>query len=1006
MTIGYRPHTHRATAPDALALAIMHVDKSRESSAQSTDSEQAGTRSAESASTSSLGGSAAAAARVLAAWQDRATSSADEAAAVAAVAAAAAVGEPSALWPTAQSPVALHHSAAPTPTPRGSGLMPHMRENSAPVAGSAHDTQRADMGLLALLNSAAAYVAESADSRHAEAYRATSDLLPGAALTLSSINDNFNQASAAAAAAAAAADDSRASYSSAYDAQFSSAAYQDLAQALQHIAATSAGPESGVPRASDTDGQPPPLGTRPFPGGTSMDSGTMAVAAAVAGVCPDLVAPGGDQSKRKRRDGGRELAPLAKRRSSSAADHGRSSTGGSGEMRRMARKWTEEETESLLQGCSKYGVGAWKKILDDPTFAFNNRTSVDLKDRFRTIRAQECAQNPAAKVSRKNNGKVPDVVWPLPPGSQRLQGLHRVQRKPTRNYSADEDRRLLLGVLRHANHWTKIAADTDLHLGHRPGQSLRDRLRNAFPEVFELFGYVIPKKERADRERVATPGPQSSQDHPPLSATSKRKAATGSKRLDGDIPDHIRERIMAILHSLNASLDPHPIPDDDDNDDDDDSGGDSDADSGATSHHGSCAPSSRHTSEAADDGRARARHPAASRVASTGSKGSAASRSPGSGPAASDSGKGRRRASTRGGRAPARSGSDSALKRPNAAGGSRQDGRGGLGFATEMVASGVHSAPTHGAAEQMAQHHRNLMGDFLSPSAFLRQIGTMTPTDQLDALALEGRITSGYSTPTHSSKRRHSIQANFNEALAAAAAAAAMGRSGIGSGLGFFHTGIPGLEHAGIDANGLPINTADSMRRMTVAGPVGADPYLFPRLPDEDAAVAAAVAAAADMSAQLSSAQQTARVPDGCVGQTVDTSGAGALSEHSAPVSAYVHGQDHLGHRGQFRSAQRLLRANGVADDNSIGLSSASAGDGSMDMDALTQLGEWFPGFGSGGIGWGVAGTSAAGTSSGGGADISRLCNESIDPNMLDAGHGAAGHDASQTHTRRRSQFD
>ncbi|PIA16502.1 hypothetical protein COEREDRAFT_30427, partial [Coemansia reversa NRRL 1564] len=56
------------------------------------------------------------------------------------------------------------------------------------------------------------------------------------------------------------------------------------------------------------------------------------------------------------------------------------------DIRRAARKWTDEETENLLQGCSKYGVGAWKKILDDPTFAFNSRTSVDLKDRFRTIR--------------------------------------------------------------------------------------------------------------------------------------------------------------------------------------------------------------------------------------------------------------------------------------------------------------------------------------------------------------------------------------------------------------------------------------------------------------------------------------------------------------------------------------------------------------------------------------------------------------------------------------------
>ncbi|KAJ2759586.1 hypothetical protein IWQ56_005701, partial [Coemansia nantahalensis] len=401
----------------------MRADKSHESSAQSTDSEQLGARSTESASTSSLGGSAAAAARVLAAWQDRAVSSADEAAAVAAVAAAAAaastrpaVGEPSMLWPGTQSSGVLHHSA--TPTPRAPALVLPTRESSAPVVGSMHDPQqRADMGLLALLNSAAAYVAESADSHDAVlrdaarpltgAYSAAGDLLPGAALTLSSINDNFNQASAAAAAAVS--DDGRVSYSNAYDAQFSTAAYQDLAQALQHIAATSAGPEGG-----------------------SLGPEAVAAAAAAAGVHPDLVASSGAlaaEAKRKRRGG--EATPAAKRRNSSTGETGRGNY--INEIRRLARKWTDEETDNLLQGCSKYGVGAWKKILDDPNFKFNNRTSVDLKDRFRTIRAQECAQNPLpSKAGRKGNkGKVPDVVWPLPPGSQRLQGLHRVQRKPT-----------------------------------------------------------------------------------------------------------------------------------------------------------------------------------------------------------------------------------------------------------------------------------------------------------------------------------------------------------------------------------------------------------------------------------------------------------------------------------------------------------------------------------------------------------------------------------------------
>ncbi|KAJ2340732.1 hypothetical protein GGF43_006341, partial [Coemansia sp. RSA 2618] len=340
--------------------------------------------------------------------------------------------------------------------------------------------------------------------------------------------------------------------------------------------------ESGLAAAASTgDADHPPFSAPSF------DNNGSSIAAAVR---PDQVmgyslASGSNPAptvstplpKRKRKDGSQTQQSPARRKTSQVSDRGKAAT--PSELRRAARKWSEEETENLLQGCSKYGVGAWKKILDDPNFTFNNRTSVDLKDRFRTIRAQECAHSPYAKTG-KGSTKEPDVVWPLPPNSQRLQGLQRVQRKPTRNYTNDEDRRLLIGVLRHANHWTKIAADPDLKLGDRPGQSLRDRLRNAFPEVFELFGYVIPKKERADRER-SCPTPTHACEKP--ASASKRKAPTGSKRLEGEIPEHIRERITGLLHAMGASLDPRPIPEFSMENGHDNSGS-------ASPHNASCAP--------------------------------------------------------------------------------------------------------------------------------------------------------------------------------------------------------------------------------------------------------------------------------------------------------------------------------------------------------------------------------------------------------------------------------
>lgn len=45
------------------------------------------------------------------------------------------------------------------------------------------------------------------------------------------------------------------------------------------------------------------------------------------------------------------------------------------------KKWSKQETENLLQGVALYGIGHWKKILEDTKFKFNDRSSIDLKDR-------------------------------------------------------------------------------------------------------------------------------------------------------------------------------------------------------------------------------------------------------------------------------------------------------------------------------------------------------------------------------------------------------------------------------------------------------------------------------------------------------------------------------------------------------------------------------------------------------------------------------------------------
>ncbi|KAF7718760.1 Telomere-associated protein 1 [Penicillium ucsense] len=54
-----------------------------------------------------------------------------------------------------------------------------------------------------------------------------------------------------------------------------------------------------------------------------------------------------------------------------------------GRSRKNLRKWTEEETNALLRGVVKCGIGNWTAILAQPELKFNKRTASNLKDRFR-----------------------------------------------------------------------------------------------------------------------------------------------------------------------------------------------------------------------------------------------------------------------------------------------------------------------------------------------------------------------------------------------------------------------------------------------------------------------------------------------------------------------------------------------------------------------------------------------------------------------------------------------
>ncbi|KAK5102597.1 hypothetical protein LTR70_000455 [Exophiala xenobiotica] len=155
-------------------------------------------------------------------------------------------------------------------------------------------------------------------------------------------------------------------------------------------------------------------------------------------------------------------------------------------VRRTRRRWTQAETDDLLAGVKKHGFGKWKQILHDPAYIFVERTSIDLKDRFRVF----AKDYPEGQLDTANDEETqPDSAEAgTDTASSRLPGangpLNR-QRRKRHPWTKEEDQALLNGVQKYGFQWTDIHNDPDLGLSHRRATDLRDRIRNLYPDGYK-----------------------------------------------------------------------------------------------------------------------------------------------------------------------------------------------------------------------------------------------------------------------------------------------------------------------------------------------------------------------------------------------------------------------------------------------------------------------------------------------------------------------------------------
>ncbi|CCU82473.1 unnamed protein product [Blumeria hordei] len=189
-------------------------------------------------------------------------------------------------------------------------------------------------------------------------------------------------------------------------------------------------------------------------------------------------------------------------------------------------KWTDDETNQLLLGVHKHGVGCWTDILGDSNFSFNGRSPSDLKDRWRTCCPNELRKKASPKTRKERTKKsiqikpnlnsattsentftenkiilansttknsVPVTTLRKRSHRKKLEDLAQLgiegpirqsNRRERRQFTEDEDSAIIEGYNTYGPAWSKIQKDPKLKLQSRQPTDLRDRFRNKFPDKF------------------------------------------------------------------------------------------------------------------------------------------------------------------------------------------------------------------------------------------------------------------------------------------------------------------------------------------------------------------------------------------------------------------------------------------------------------------------------------------------------------------------------------------
>ncbi|KAK5072083.1 hypothetical protein LTR64_004139 [Lithohypha guttulata] len=220
-------------------------------------------------------------------------------------------------------------------------------------------------------------------------------------------------------------------------------------------------------------------------------------------------------------------------------------------VRRTRRKWSEPETSDLLAGVKKHGFGKWKQILNDPAYTFVDRTSIDLKDRFRVFAKDYPDGQSEAATSEDALAENSEVGVDSASGrSASISMPVNRQRRKRHPWTKEEDSALLLGVRKYGFQWTDIHNDHDLDLNHRRATDLRDRIRNLYPDGYKHaearpLRAEVKKQEKAGKKETPAGtlyAPPSQMDSITFPSSANSAGVGPATENDSTSPAHTAER--------------------------------------------------------------------------------------------------------------------------------------------------------------------------------------------------------------------------------------------------------------------------------------------------------------------------------------------------------------------------------------------------------------------------------------------------------------------------------